>query len=97
MLYRQNPQEFHIYCKRTFIAGQRCGEIVPEVQATPEHPHLFDALLHVAEHTGFRKTYARNHLKRSHRNTTGKRYTFDNPSTARFLLVLQYIFTLFTS
>lgn len=40
---------------QTFIVvGQRRRQIIPKVQATPEHPHLLDAFFHVAEHTGLR-------------------------------------------
>lgn len=57
---------------------QRRGQIRPKVQATPEHPHLLDALFHVAEHTGLRQANARNHRTRT-RNPTAVAATVAEP------------------
>lgn len=35
---------------------------MPEIQATAEHTHFFDTLLHIVENVGLRQTHARYHL-----------------------------------
>lgn len=44
------------------FCGCQFGRESPKVQAAPEHSHLLDALLHVAQHTCLRQTDTRNHL-----------------------------------
>lgn len=45
----------------TFVRNV-AGDIVPEVQSTTKHAHLFNALFHIPQDTCFRQTHARNHL-----------------------------------
>lgn len=45
----------------TLIATEVQRYIVPEVQATPKHAHLFNAFFHIPKDTALRETHARNH------------------------------------